>query len=115
MLPANDVAEAADWFEKKLGFEQIFLHCEEPGGEPTYAIVRREEAEIHLFLMPVEPAASNLRCYISVQGIGELHHEYTVRNLIHPEGELQRRPWGQMEFWLRELNGAVLVFGEGAE
>lgn len=109
VLPARDIAAAIEWFQRKLGFEAEF---EYPAENPAYAIVSRDGTEIHLRALPVDAANNLSQCYVGVQGIDELYHEYVVRGVIHAGGELEFKPWGQREFSVLELNGATIVFGE---
>jgi hypothetical protein len=112
VLPAHDIAETIDWFQRKLGFEPEFQY---PLEHPVYAVVSRQGTEIHLRAAPVDAAQNRCQCYVGVTGVDDLYHEYLVRGVIHPAGDLEVKPWGQKEFAVLELNGATLVFGEGLE
>jgi hypothetical protein len=112
VLPAHNLAESVDWFERKLGFRTEFLY---PAENPVFAIVSRDGVEIHLRAAPVDAAHNPCQCYFGVTGVEDLYHEYLVRGVIHPAGDLETKPWGQKEFTVLELNGAMLVFGEPSE
>jgi len=112
ILPVLDIAESINWFLRKLGFAPEFQY---PPDAPVYAIVSREGIEIHLRVSAVDPAHNPVQCYFGVVGIDELYHEYLVRDVIHPAGDLALKPWGQKEFSVLEINGAMLIFGEPAE
>jgi len=64
--------------------------------------------------MKIDPARSDWMCYFRVTGIEELYEEYSRRRIIHPNGPLEAKPWGQKEFAVLDLNGALLRFGEAA-
>jgi len=97
-----------EWYQAKLGFRCLFVY------PPDYASVGRDGAEIHFFRMKIDPAKSDWMCYLRVTGIEELYEEYSARGIIHPHGSLERKPWGQKEFAVSDLNGALLRFGESA-
>ncbi|MGL5824876.1 MAG: bleomycin resistance protein [Nocardioides sp.] len=107
LLPANDVPAALRWYRDILGFHDVWLY-----ESRDYAIVKRDDAEIHLFSMAIEPAESDFMIYIRVSEIDELYAEYAAKNLIHPNGPLHTKPWGQREFAIVDLNGAQITFGE---
>lgn len=111
LLPARDVLEAVEWYERELGFRRLFAY---PEKDPDYASVARDDAEIHLFRMDVDPKKSDWMIYLRVTGVEELYAEYSARGLIHPNGPLQTKPWGQREFAVIDPNGALLTFGEKA-
>jgi uncharacterized glyoxalase superfamily protein PhnB len=107
LLPANNVAEAMAWYREVLGFGDAWLY-----ENNDYAIVKRNGVEIHLFPMKIDPKKSDFMVYIRVSEIEKLYEEYKAKNLIHPNAPLQVKPWGQKEFAVVDLNGALLTFGE---
>lgn len=107
LLPANNVSEAMAWYRDVLGFGDAWLH-----ESNDYATVQRDGAEIHLFQMKIDPKKSDFMVYIRVSDIETLYEEYKAKKLIHPNAPLQAKPWGQKEFAIGDLNGALLTFGE---
>ena len=107
LLPATNVAEAMAWYRDMLGFGDTWLY-----ENSDYAIVKRDGAEIHLFQMKIDPKKSDFMVYIRVSEIEKLYEEYKTKNLIHPNAPLQVKAWGQKEFAIVDLNGALLTFGE---
>jgi len=110
-LPANDVLKAVEWYEQKLGFTRIFIHPEE---SPTCGSVVRDGAEIQLFQMKIDPKKSDWMSHLRVTGIEQLYEEYSKEDVIHPNGKLQVKPWGDKEFTVIDLDGACLTFSEPA-
>jgi uncharacterized glyoxalase superfamily protein PhnB len=110
-LPANDVLKAVEWYEQKLGFTRIFIHPEE---SPTCGAVVRDGAEIQLFQMNIDPKKSDWMSHLRVTGIEQLYEEYSKQDVIHPNGKLQVKPWGDKEFTVIDLDGACLTFSEPA-
>jgi uncharacterized glyoxalase superfamily protein PhnB len=108
-LIANDVVRSANWYKENLGFKLISLYWE---GNPEYAILERDGVEIHLTKAAVRPEENDNMLYIRVNGIEELYEHCSKRELVHPNGPLQTKPWKQREFSVIDPNGALLTFGE---
>ncbi len=64
--------------------------------------------------MKIEPAQSDWMSYVRVNRIEDLFEEYSRQGVIHPNGSLEVKPWGQREFAASDLNGALLRFVEAA-
>lgn len=109
LLPANHVPEAMAWYRDVLNFSETSIYGSD------YAIVKRDGAEIHLFHMRIDAKKSDFMVYIRVNEIEKLYEEFRAKNLIHPNGSLQTKPWGQRQFAILDLNGALLTFGEPAK
>lgn len=52
-------------------------------------------------------------CRINVDGIEELFKQYSSLGVIHPNGSLEKRPWGLREFSVLDVGGNLLTFAEG--
>jgi uncharacterized glyoxalase superfamily protein PhnB len=51
--------------------------------------------------------------YISVKDIDNFYNSLLITDVtIHPNGALEKKPWGQKEFALLDPNGNLLTFGE---
>jgi hypothetical protein len=108
-----DVAEAAHWYERNLGFTASFF----PKSPPfVYASVHRDNIEIMLLRQEGYRKPEVVRpggvwdAYIRIEGLRELHEE--VRKKTSLKSELTKRPYGDSEFEVADTNGYVLVFGE---
>lgn len=112
LLPANDVSQSVAWYEQHLGFKTIFVDDET---RPTYAGLMRDGGEIHLFEHRVDPKASHWMCYLRVEAIETLYGTLARDGLIHPNGALADKPWGQREFAILDPNGTLLTFGQAAD
>lgn len=108
-LPANDVLKAVEWYEQKLGFSRLFVH---PVESPNFGAVKRDGAEIHIFQMKIDPKKSDWMSHLRVTGIEQLYEEYSMQGVIHSNGPLQVKPWGDKEFTVVDLDGACLTFSE---
>jgi catechol 2,3-dioxygenase-like lactoylglutathione lyase family enzyme len=115
----DDVGATARWYAAKLGFRTMGHF---PGSEPyAYASIQRGGAEIMLLRLAgyEKPDLSARRpeglwdAYIRMSGVAALHAAAEERDLVH--SPLQKRPYGDWEFEVRDPNGYVLVFGGDAD
>ena len=97
------------FYEQKLGFKRI--HQE---GNPIYmAIVQRDNVQIFLLKKEDKHVAEETSLRISVNQIEQFYEELKVkREIIHPEGKLETKPWGVKEFIVFDPMGVCLTFCE---
>lgn len=115
VLAVPDVAAAADWFVRVLGFEIDFLYGEAPHvhgrvktgadgaagwGAPIY---------IHLSLHTGRPEASETRLHVG-HDIDSLHTHALACGATVLEAPTDQ-PWGLREMLLQAPGGHVLVLG----
>lgn len=103
ILPARDMDEAVGFYGR-LGFRAVARH-------PDHAMLRREGAELHLWLCDDRHIAENTACYLRVSDIVALHRELFAAE----PGRLsapQVKPWGMAEFEAWDPSGNLLRFGE---
>lgn len=113
-LPVRDVARAVAFYGERLGFAPRHV-------ELGFAIVVRDGVEIHLWeandpnTKGAEPfLAGSASCRIRVGGIRDLYGEYRAVGVVHPNGALQSRPWGDDDFSAGDADGNLLSFCEEA-
>jgi catechol 2,3-dioxygenase-like lactoylglutathione lyase family enzyme len=110
-LPVRDAAASVDFYRDRLGFE--VLHHD--GG---FAVLRRDDAEVHLWeagdeswrngldlQRPVCSGAESFiagtaSCRISVQGVDELYEELKPREVLH---KVSREGLSDTDFGTREF------------
>ena len=71
-------------------------------------------AELHFFAYPeLVPGKSDFMIYLRVDnGIEEMYQIFQKEGvLIHPNGKLEVKPWGQKEFSILDPNGTLITFG----
>ncbi len=112
VMPVRDMAAALEYYEGKLGFERVFDDAAESGAPISYAGGSRGGLCLHLQTMAPgeDPTMPLIR--IAVENIEPLYEEYKAKDLIHPGGHLEAKPWGSKHFGLYDLNNAALVFYE---
>jgi len=101
-IPAADVKRAVDFYAQ-LGFAKVF---EIPG---EYAIVERDGIALHLFR--AEPGQSPAGVHIFTPDLEELFAEFETGGVEFAQ-RVERKPWGNREFRVRDEFGNVLKFTE---
>ena len=107
-LPSDDLNKAVKYYEQKLGF-RIILRL--PGNE--YAIVERDGVAIHLFAV-AGPQPSAVGVHIFTSDLDELYTELERSGATITQG-IDRKPWGNREFRVRDEFGNELKFTEPLE
>ena len=105
ILPAMDIAAALAFYESRLGFTRRFWDDE-------YAGLERGPVEVHLWLCTDPRIAAHTSCRIQVRDIDALYTEYQRQGVVHPNGHLAVKDWGQREFTALDASGNALVFFE---
>jgi catechol 2,3-dioxygenase-like lactoylglutathione lyase family enzyme len=111
----TDIPATLAWYKDRLGFACVGT-WQDP---PTYAIVARDQCAIHFRC--AEPPTANpdkyadelLDAYINVENAAALHAEYTARGVDFTRN-LDRTPWGTVEFVIRDCDGRLLAFGSSS-
>src|SRR5947207_2333840 len=89
-LPAMSVERGVEFYAM-LGFAQVVAY-------PDYAIVERDDVQIHLWRCSNPEIARASGCRIVVVGVAELYAHYSSLNVVHANGALETKPWGWREF-----------------
>ena len=113
VLPAADVAESLQWWTEICGFRETFRD----NTPPNYAGIQRGEARAHLCGMSDKELARTVgdqtMVRFLVKGVEEFYAEYQRRGgRVHPNGKLQTKPWGSLEFGAIDPNGVCVTFQE---
>ena len=101
----RDIQEAIDFWTGKLGFELTFTN-----GDPLcFAIVRRDDAELHLGLRP--EAAGQGHCHIIVEGIDELYRACATGGVTIKQAP-KVQSWGLRDMIVADPDGNTVEIGE---
>jgi catechol 2,3-dioxygenase-like lactoylglutathione lyase family enzyme len=103
VLASLDLKETLDFYTVRLGFKVC-------GEFEDYAIVSRDDAEIHFWKCEDRHIAENTSCYVRTSGIQILYEEFTKRGLTLEQPFIQ--PWGMKELYVIDPHGNLLKFGE---
>jgi hypothetical protein len=106
-LPMRDKFLTKEFYINKLEFKLI-------GEYDEYLIVSKDKIEIHFFSYKnLDPKENYGQVYIRTT---EIHKFYQTlldnKNWIHPNGQLEAKPWGQKEFALLDPDNNLLTFGQ---
>ena len=103
--------DALDFFVAGLGFE--VLHRDE-----TLAVVARDGCKAHLVEDAEFAAKDRPELSIETDAIEPIHDEIVARrpDLLHPNAKtITRRPWGALEFAVRDTSQVCVIFREWPE
>lgn len=106
-LPMRDKAVTKKYYLNNLNFNEI-------GDYEDYLIVGKDKIEIHFFMFKeLNPKENYGQVYIRTSDIDKLYQTLLDNNaLIHPNGPLETKPWGQKEFALLDPDNNLLTFGQ---
>lgn len=109
VLPVDDLARTATFYQDKLGFKLDFL-MDDP---PTHGSVTRCRVGIQFTTAPAgyDPRTYPGWIYIFVENIDALHTEFTGNGVAITQ-TLASRDHGMREFEIEDLNGYRLRFGQ---
>ena len=106
VLPSRYVRASIEFYVNRLGFSLQSQHSAE---EPGYAVLRRDDAELHVqWHDPAEwQAVERPQLRFVVPEVQALYEEYKDQRAFHERTELRETPWGTREFGIfdPDLNG----------
>lgn len=123
-LPVRDVAAAVEHWTSRLGFAPVHV-------EPGAALLRRDDAEVHLWHAgdagwrsrpdladgPVWSGAESFlagtaSCRVEVDDVDALHAELFATGTLHPgdPGRPQATGWGTREAHALDADGNLVTF-----
>lgn len=115
-LFVTDFARSLAFYRETLGFEVVFTY----GEPPFYGEIARGDATFNLrhvdespFRSGVRDAEQLLSVAIRVTNASALFVEYEEAGADFQE-RLQAKPWGAMEFIVRDPDGNLVLFGSPA-
>jgi catechol 2,3-dioxygenase-like lactoylglutathione lyase family enzyme len=111
IIPAGkDVEKAIAFYEQQLGFTTVYKE----GNPVTLAIIERDSAQILLQQNDDKHLAEWTTFRIQVEHIEQLHEEFLAKGggMIHPNGQLQTKPWGVKELAVLDPSGVCITFYE---
>lgn len=106
VLASLDITKTIQFYSSMFGFTKIY---EEPA---VYGIVQRDAVQIHFWACSEKHIAENTGCRINIKGIDALYAEYQLKEVIHPNAPLQKKPWGTREFSVVDADGNLITFFE---
>lgn len=104
-MASLDFDRSIAFYEQMLGFRNTFK-------VPSRIGFERDGIEIHLWPCKDKHIAENTSCLFMVSNIVPLYEEYKQKDIIHPAGHLEKKPWGLNQFGVLDIDGNLLQFGE---
>lgn len=106
-LPMRDKNLTKWYYIDQLNFKLVADYNE-------YLIVRKDKIEIHFFeFKQLNPKENYGQVYIRTENIDDLYQLLLNKAInIHPNGNLQVKSWGQIEFSLLDPDNNLLTFGQ---
>jgi hypothetical protein len=108
-LPMRDKAVTRDFYRNKLDFQEFGSADFE-----SYLMLKKDSIQIHFFeFKELDPKENFGQVYIRTDDI-ENYYQTLLDNKtrIHPNGQLEIKPWKQMEFSLLDPDNNLLTFGQ---
>lgn len=108
-LPMRDKNITREFYCNLLGFQE-FGRADFAG----YLIVQKDSIQIHFFtFQKLDPKENYGQVYIRTDTIDQLYKYFLDRKSpIHPNGQLESKPWGQREFSILDPDNNLLTFGQ---
>ena len=106
----RDKAVTREYYVNQLSFQQLGT-----ADYPDYLMLGKDTVELHFFLFEaLDPTENYGQVYLRTDAIDALHQSLVDKKVsIHPNGNLQTKPWGQREFSLLDPDHNLLTFGQG--
>lgn len=108
-LPMRNKAVTKSYYVNQLGFAEYGSSDHE-----GYLMVQRDTIQIHFFeFKELDPKDNYGQVYIRTDTVDALYQSFLDKKVvIHPNGHLQTKPWGQKEFSLLDPDHNLLTFGQ---
>ena len=106
-LPFTNKKKTKDYY-CDLGFEFVADY-------DHYLIATYNNSELHFFeFKELMPEKSDFMLYLKISSnIDKFYEHIQFKNIkIHPNGNLETKPWNMKEFSLIDPDGTLLTFGE---
>lgn len=105
-LPSNDLHATLKFF-KGLGAEMALLVADD-----TYGIVHLGGAVLQFYPSDDKHIAEWSSCRIVVGDIKPLYDFALLLGVVHPNGKLEKKPWGSTEFSVLDPTGVCYAFAQ---
>lgn len=108
-LPMRNKNVTRDFYTNKLGFT-VFGSAD----FESYLMMEKDQIQIHFFEFKELDSKENYgQVYIRTDNVDELYQSFLdKKTVIHPNGHLAIKPWGQKEFSILDPNNNLLTFGQ---
>lgn len=105
VLPSVDVAATLGWLERVFGCE--IWTWDDP---VSYGGAMFGDAEVHVWRTEDAALPKSSSCRIEVEDVRAVHAVAEAAGAVHPNGGLEAKPWGFLEFAALAPCGLLFVF-----
>ncbi len=108
-LPMRDKTATRDFYMNKLDFQE-FGSADFDG----YLMLKKDSIQIHFFeFKELDPKENYGQVYIRTDNIENFYQSLLDKKTrIHPNGQLEIKPWRQKEFSILDPDNNLLTFGQ---
>ncbi len=108
-LPMRDKAVTRNFYLNQLGFKDVGS-----ADFDQYLILEKEGLEIHFFeFKTLDPKGNYGQIYVRTKDVDVLFQSFLDNKMvIHSNGHLASKPWGQREFSILDPDNNLLTFGQ---
>ncbi|HRG18628.1 MAG TPA: VOC family protein [Flavobacterium lutivivi] len=108
-LPMRDKNITLKFYQENLGFERADVHDYD-----GYLMLKKDQIELHFFEHRDLNVNENYgQVYIRTDAIKDIYASLLDNQVaIHPNGALQTKPWGQLEFSILDPDNNLITFGQ---
>lgn len=107
VLPSTDVAASLAFMRDSLGFE-----CWSWDDPPIYGGAARDGAELHFSATDRKEVCEWTSCRVDVDDVAAIYALAKAAGCVHPNGDLDDKPWGIREFAVLDPAGICITFGQ---
>lgn len=104
VIPSQNVEQSLEFYQRYLGFSKPFSW----GAPADYGGVSREGLELHFYLERGRTFAENYSLRLQVDEVDLVYVACAAAGIVHPNGQLENKPWGQREFSVLDPSGVCL-------
>jgi len=108
-LPMRDKTVTRNFYLQQLGFKDVGI-----ANFDQYLILEKDGLQIHFFEFKTLNLNENYgQIYVRTNNVDLLFQSFLNNQVvIHPNGHLATKPWGQREFSILDPDNNLLTFGQ---
>jgi uncharacterized glyoxalase superfamily protein PhnB len=109
VLKVSDTRRALAFYQDRLGFHCTFKLDDDLHPEIPYAVVVRDQVQIHLQLAPSSAGLSS--CHITVDGVDALYRAFHEAGVTFIRA-IENASYGARDFTIADVDGNNLSFAQ---
>jgi catechol 2,3-dioxygenase-like lactoylglutathione lyase family enzyme len=109
VLASLDIERSVGFFCTHLGFSRLYAQ------QGACGVVMRDAVSVHFWSCSDRHIAQNTSCRVRVEGIEALFLHCHSLGIVHPDSQLENKPWGSREFSILDPDGNLVTFSQHLE